>query len=201
MDKTIRKFREISATLAELNAAGLHAHTVDDLLTMYFGAANQHVLRMSFVLEHHASTFDTDVGFWSHLIKRDATSVVQRHAAASWRAWQSVLPTLMSATQSPDADTLFTPRHSSAPNLCNYKPTVSPQMTKPAILKPLGPALRTNTTHKRLVTSIQKHLHKQLIESHTTSPISRAIFISQSAQHNGAHVHGQEAHVTTPCSP
>ena len=72
---------------------------------------------MSFVPEHEARTFDTEViGFWSQLIKRDATSTlfhlplelggvgvgsaVQRHAAAPWRAWQSFLPTFMSATQS-----------------------------------------------------------------------------------------------------
>ena len=44
-------------------------------------------------------------------------------------------------------------------------------------LKPLGPALRTNTTQKRVVTSIQKHLHKQLLKRHVTSPMSRAILI------------------------
>ena len=37
------------------------------------------------------------------------------------------------------------------------------------LLKPLGPALRTNTTRKRLVTGVQKHLHKQLLEGHATS--------------------------------
>ena len=86
---------------------------------------------MSFVPEDEARTFDTEViGPWSQLIKRDATSplfhlplklgglgvgsAIQRHAAAPWRAWQSVLPTLMAATHS------SLPRHSSAPNLCNY---------------------------------------------------------------------------------
>ena len=34
-------------------------------------------------------------------------SAVQRHAAAPWRAWQSVIPTSMATTQSPDTDTLF----------------------------------------------------------------------------------------------
>ena len=38
--KTIRTFRDISATLAEFNAAGLHIQTVNDLLTMYCGAAS-----------------------------------------------------------------------------------------------------------------------------------------------------------------
>ena len=75
MDKTIRRFREISATVAELNAEGLHAQTVHDLLAMYVGAASQHVLRISCVPEDEAKRFDTEViGFWSQLIQRDATS-------------------------------------------------------------------------------------------------------------------------------
>ena len=39
-------------------------------------------------------------------------SAVQRHVAAPWRAWQSITPTLMATTQSPDTDSLFssTPR-------------------------------------------------------------------------------------------
>ena len=34
-------------------------------------------------------------------------SAVQRHAVAPWRAWQSIIPTLMATTQSPDTDSLF----------------------------------------------------------------------------------------------
>ena len=49
------------------------------------------------------------------------------------------------------------------------------------------PALLLKPTWKRLVSSIQKHLHKQLVESHATSPISRGILLSQSAPHTGAH--------------
>ena len=95
------------------------AQAVNDLLTMFVGAASQHVLHMSFVPEQEAHNFDGQVmTFWSHLIQRDITSplfspllklvrpgvgsVVQRHAAAPWRAWQSVIPTLMATTQSPD---------------------------------------------------------------------------------------------------
>ena len=48
MEKTTRRFRDISATLAELNAEGLHAQTVTGLFTMDVGAASHHVLRMSF---------------------------------------------------------------------------------------------------------------------------------------------------------
>ena len=76
MEKTAQRFR--ASTLAELNAEGLSMQTVNDLLTMYVGAASQHVLRMSFVSQHEAKTFDTDdtevIAFWSQLIKREATS-------------------------------------------------------------------------------------------------------------------------------
>ena len=196
--------RDIATTLAELNAQGLNEQTVNDLLTMYVGAASQHVLRMSFVLELEAMTFDTEIiGFWSQLINRNATSplfhlllelgglcvgaAVQRHAAASWRAWQSVLPTLMAATESPDTDTLFTSAPQLRAQLVQLQTTLSQQMNKPAFL-PLGPAFFFNTTQKGLVTSIQKHLHKQLIERNATSPISRVILLSQSAPHTGAHL-------------
>ena len=42
-------FRKLLTTLADLNAEGLNVQTVNDLLTMYVGAARQHVVRMSFV--------------------------------------------------------------------------------------------------------------------------------------------------------
>ena len=48
MEKTTRRFRDTASTLAELNAEGLGAQTVNDPLTMCVGAASQHVLRMSF---------------------------------------------------------------------------------------------------------------------------------------------------------
>ena len=51
------------------------AQTVNDLLTVYVGAASQHVLRMSFVPEREAQNFDTQVmTFESHLIQRDVAS-------------------------------------------------------------------------------------------------------------------------------
>ena len=91
---------------------------------MYVGAASQHALRMSFVPEQEAQNFDRQVlTFWSRLMHRDITSqlfflplklggfgvgsAVQRHAAAPWRAWQSVIPSLMTITRSPDTDSLF----------------------------------------------------------------------------------------------
>ena len=97
---------------------------VNDLFTMYVGAASQHALRMTFVPEEEAKSFDAEiVAYWTQLVGRDVTSPLfhiplrmgglgvgsaeQRHAAAPWTAWQSVIPTLMDATDSPDTDTLF----------------------------------------------------------------------------------------------
>ena len=76
-----RRPRDDSVTLLpplpSSNAEGLSAQTVNDLVAMYVGAASQPVLRMRFVLEDEARTFDTEViGFWSQLNKRDATSPV-----------------------------------------------------------------------------------------------------------------------------
>ena len=124
MEKTTQRFQKIATTLAELNAEGLNVQTVNDLLTMYVGAASQHVLRMSFVPEQEAQNFDRQViAYWSRLMHRDiasplfflppklgglgVVSAVQRHAAAPWRTWQSIIPSLMSTTQSPDTDSLF----------------------------------------------------------------------------------------------
>ena len=45
---------------------------MNDLLSMYIGAASQHALRMSFVPGQEAKNFDTEVtAFWSQLIQRD----------------------------------------------------------------------------------------------------------------------------------
>ena len=48
MEKTTQRFQRIATTLADLNAEGLNAQTVNDLLSMYVGAGSQHVLRVSF---------------------------------------------------------------------------------------------------------------------------------------------------------
>ena len=55
MGKTTQRFQRIATTLADLNAEGLNAQAVNDLLTMYVGAGSQHVLRMSFVPEQRGS--------------------------------------------------------------------------------------------------------------------------------------------------
>ena len=75
MEKTTQRFLKIATTLADLDAEGLNVQTVNDLLTMYVGAANQHVLRMSFVPEQEAQNFDRQViTCWSRLMHRDIAS-------------------------------------------------------------------------------------------------------------------------------
>ena len=55
MEKTSQRFQRIATTFADLNAEGLNAQSVNDLLTMYVGAASQHVLRMSFCARTRSS--------------------------------------------------------------------------------------------------------------------------------------------------
>ena len=75
MEKTTQRFQKIATSLAGLNAEGLDVQTVNDLLTMYVGAASQHVLRTSFVPEQEAQNFDRQVmTFWSRLMHRDIAS-------------------------------------------------------------------------------------------------------------------------------
>ena len=99
------------------------------------------------------------------LIQRDITSplfflplklgglgvgcAVQRHAAAPWRAWQSISPTLMATTQSPDTDSLFSSTPQLRAQLAELRTTLSQQMNKPTFqLKPLGAALRLKINSK-----------------------------------------------------
>ena len=201
MEKTTQRFQKIATTLADLDAEGLNVQTVDDLLTMYVGAACQHVLRMSFVPEQEAQNFDRQVlTFWSRLMHRDITSqlfflplklggfgvgsAVQRHAAAPWRAWQSVIPSLMTTTQSPDTDSLFRSTPLLRAQLTQLQSTISQQMNKPTFqLKPLGAALRLQTTQKKQVSTIQRNIHRQFYNSLTDTPTEQAILLSQSTSH------------------
>ena len=124
MQTATRRFQTVSAIQREVNQAGLKMQTVNETLTMYVGAARQHALRMTFVLEEEAKSFDAEiVAYWTHLAGRDITSPLfhlplrmggpgvgpaeQRYAAAPWTAWQSVIPTLMDATDFPDTDNLL----------------------------------------------------------------------------------------------
>ena len=75
MENPTQRFQRIATTLADLNAEGLNAQSVNDLLTIDVGAASQHGLRVSFVPEQQARNFDRQVtSFWSHLIQRDVYS-------------------------------------------------------------------------------------------------------------------------------
>ena len=149
---------------------------------------------MSFVPEQEAPNFDMQVtttplhcSFYPlKLGGFGVGSAVQRHAAAPWRAWQSIIPTLTAAPQSPDTDTLF----NAAPRLraqqARLQTTLSLQMNKPVfLLKPLG-ALKA--TQKKQVSTVQRNLHKQLLDSLTTTPFERSVLLSQSTSDTGAHL-------------
>ena len=138
------------------------------------------------------------------LIQRDATSTlfflplklgglgigsVVQHAAGPWRAWQSVIPTLMATTQFPDTDTLFNTAPQLRAQLVQLQTTFLLQMNKPAfLLKPLGSALRQKATQKKRVTTIQRHFYKQLFDSLTDTPVDRAVLLSQFTSHTGSHL-------------
>ena len=180
MEKTIQRFQKIATTLADLNAEGLNVQTVNDLLTMYVGAASQHVLRLSFLCLNKRLKTSTDrlspVGPVSCTVTLPLRcfflplklgglgvgSAVQRHAAAPWRAWQSIIPTLMATTQSPDTDSLFSSTPLLRAQLAQLQSTLSQQMNKPTFqLKPLGAALRLQTTQNKQVSTIQRNIHRQ----------------------------------------
>ena len=180
-------FRKLLLHLQTLTLRDSMCKTVNDLLTMYVGAASQHVLRMSFVPEQEAQNFDRQViAYWSRLMHRDIASplfflplklgglgvgsAVQRHAAAPWRAWQSIIPSLMATTQSPDTDSLFSSTPLLRAQRTQLPSTLSQQMNKPAFqLKPLGAALRLQTTQKKQVSTIQRNIHKQLYNNLTNT--------------------------------
>ena len=109
---------------------------MNDLFTLYVEAASHHVLRMSFVSEKEAQNFDKQITTYSsRFMHRDIAfplfflplklgglgvgSAVPRHAAAPWRAWQSIIPSLMATTQSPDTDLLFCSTPLLVPNSLN----------------------------------------------------------------------------------
>ena len=145
MEKTTQRFQKMATTLADLNAEGLNVQTVDDLLTMYVGAASQHILRMSFVSEQEAHDFDRQVmTFWSHLVHHDITSPLFFSTPQAWRTWS------MATTQSPDTDSLFSSTPRLRAQLAQLQTTFSQQVNKPTfLLKPLGAALRLKTTLKK----------------------------------------------------
>ena len=60
MEKTTQRFQKIATAQADLNAEGLNAQAVNDLLAMYVGAASQHVLRMIFLCLNMRLTTSTE---------------------------------------------------------------------------------------------------------------------------------------------
>ena len=81
----------------------------------------------------------------------------------------------MATTQSPDTDTHFNTAPRLRAQLVQLQTTLSLQMNKPAL-------------RKKRVTTIQRHFHKQLLERLTTTPVDRAVLLSQSTLHTGAHL-------------
>ena len=96
---------------------------------------------------------------------------------------------LMTTTQSPDTESLFRSTPLLRAQLTQLQSTISQQMNKPTFqLKPLGAALRLQTTQKKQVSTIQRNIHKQLYNSLTDTPTEQAILLSQSTSHTGAHL-------------
>ena len=129
--------------------AGLKMQTLNDLLIMYVGAASRRALRMTFVPEAEALSFDTEIAAcWSQLAGRDVTSplfhltlrmkdlgvgsAAQRHAAAPWTAWQSVIPTLLDTTDPPDTDALFAAMLILRSQLLHLQSSLAQQMELPS---------------------------------------------------------------------
>ena len=203
MEKTTKRFQRI-ATLADLDTKGLNAQAVDDLLTMYVCSKSARPPQELLCLNKRLTTstdwlrpFGPTLSnatpplrcFFYSLNLVD--SAVQRHAAAPWRAWQSIIPTFMATTQSPDTDSLFNATPRLRAQLAQLQTTLSPQKNKPAFqLKPLGAALRLNTSQKRQVSTIQRNIQKQFYDSLADTPVERAILQSQST-----------SLVRTSCSP
>ena len=100
-----------------------------------------------------------------------------------------VVLSLMSTTQSPDTDSLFRSTPLLRAQLTQLQSTISQQMNKPSFqLKPIGAALRLQTTQKKQVSTIQRNIHKQLYNSFADTHIEQAILLSQSTSHTGAHL-------------
>ena len=206
MNTATTRFRSISTILRDLNQAGLKMQRLNDLLNMYVGAASQHALRTTFVPFEEAVSFDSKiVAYWSQLVGRDVTSplfhlplrmgglgvgsAVQRHAAAPWTAWQTVIPTLMAATDSTDTDSQPAATPILPGQLLQLQATLAHHMNTPALLlKPIGAALRTNGIQRTLVSAIQRTAHNQILETFDDNLIQKAILISQTAKNTGAHL-------------
>ena len=112
MNTATTRFRNISAILRDLNQAGLKMQTVNDLLTMYVGAASQHALRTTSVPREETVSFDEKiVAYWSQLD-----------------------PTLMAPTDSPDTDSPLAATPTLRGQSLHLQATLAHQMNTPVVL-------------------------------------------------------------------
>ena len=159
---------------AELNAEGLSAQTVTDLLTMCIGVASQHVLRMSVVLEHEARTFDTEViAFWSQLIKRDATCPLFHLLTWCWLscAAQRAAPCVLGNRSSQQSwHTLFTPTPRLRAQLAQLQTTLSQQMDNLASWS--SPARHLHLTNVSPPSNQPSHPHLSVCTPHWCPPVT-----------------------------
>ena len=144
-ERTTQRFQRIATTLADLSAEGPNAQSVNDLLTVYVGAASQHVLRMSFVPEQELTT-STHRSRPFGPTSSNATSPLRcfffspnledlvwaQQFTAPCCCPMAVVPTLMATTQSPDTDTLSNAAPRLRAQLAQLQTTLSPQTNKPA---------------------------------------------------------------------
>ena len=81
-------------------------------------------IRLRSSVSGHSSSNATPLLPFSTCLSNSAACVLAQlnNARGLPRGWQTVLATLVTATESPDADTLLPHRHSSAPSHCNCKP-------------------------------------------------------------------------------
>ena len=147
---------------------GFKMHTVNDLLTMYVGAASRHALRMTFVLEAESLCFDTEiVDHRSQLVGGDTTSplfhlplriprcsdTLQSHGEPGSQSfplwWRSLNPRARTPCLRP---------HLSCLASCS------------ASNPPLGAALRTHRAQKTFVKAIPQAAHKRLLDSPVDNP-------------------------------
>ena len=95
----------------------------------------------------------------------------------------------MATTQSPDTDSLFSSTPLLLAQLAQLQSTLSQQMNKPTFqLKPPGAALRLQTTQKKRVSTIQRNIHKAILQQPHRRTTEQAILLSQSTSHTGAHL-------------
>ena len=147
-----------------------------------------------------AVSFDNEiVSYWSQLAGRDVSSplfhlplrmgghgvrtAVQRHAAAPWTAWHSIIPTLMEATDSPDIDSLFAPTPILRSQLRQLQTTLAQQMNTPSLfLKSLGAELRMHGLKMLWSTRSNKRHTNNYYQASQPTPSRKAILLSQTAK-------------------